>query len=86
MCASLLRDEVHHVRDGKVFVARYLARESQAVRTQVQSSVRLHRVMVVRTIRRLFPGDGPRPFVEAMLNNFERRYRAVTEVILGEPR
>jgi hypothetical protein len=83
MCAALLRDEVHHVREGKVFVALYLARESQAVRTQVQASVRQHRVMVVRAIRRLFPGDGPRPFVEAMLNNFNRRYRDATEDILG---
>jgi hypothetical protein len=84
MCACLLRDEVHHVRDGKVLVALYLARESKAVRTQVQVSVRLHRVMVVRTIRRLFAGDGPRPFVETMLDNFDRRYRDATADILGE--
>jgi hypothetical protein len=85
MCASLLRDEVHHVRDGKVLVAHYLARESPAVRIQVQTSVRLHRAMVVRSVRRLFPGDGPRPFVEAMLNNFDRRYRDATADILGGP-
>lgn len=83
MCAHLLRDEVAHVRDGKVFVAQFLSRQNEAVREQVHAAVRLHRAAVIRLIRRLFPGDALRGFADAVIDRFHRRYQEATRGILG---
>lgn len=82
LCAELLREEVKHVRDGKAFIGDLLPRQSQAVKDQLVSSVRLHRCLLVRTVRRLFPGDGVRPFVDGMITNFNRRCRAAMAEVL----
>lgn len=82
LCAGLLCEEVKHVRDGKAFVIQLLAGQSAAVKTQVVSAVNLHRCILIRTVRRLFHGDRVRPFVDSMITNFNRRYRAAVADIL----
>jgi hypothetical protein len=82
MCANLLCDEVTHVKDGKAFVAQFLQRQSQAVKTQVTSAVRLHRLFVIRTMRRVF---GSSAFAGGMIARFDRCFRAATANVLEDP-
>jgi hypothetical protein len=84
LCAGILREEVVHVRDGRAFVARFLLKQSEAVKAQVRSAVRLHRNFVIRTVRQLFRGSGCAPFVEVMMAKYRRRCRGATGDLLGD--
>jgi hypothetical protein len=84
LCAGLLRDEVVHVRDGKSFVAQFIEGQSEAVKTQVRATVRMHRNFVIRTVRQVFRGSGFGPFVADMMVSYRRRCQAVTGDLLGD--
>jgi len=81
LCASLLRDEVKHVHEGKVSIPRFLAGQSESVKAQVRKAVRLHHNFIIRTVRRLLCGTA-RPFVDGMIASYDRRLKAAARDIL----